>query len=132
DRMLTAARFMIVTLGVVLGVLLFCWAQELFGLFPATIVLALYCLEPNILAHSSLVTTDLGVTCFIFGTVYFLWRTTRKISVGNLVGLTAFFTLAQISKYSALLLGPIVPLLLVIAASRNRAWPVTIGSAPEL
>ena len=106
DHLLYQARFMIVLLGVLLGVLLFCWTRELLGFWPAAIVLGLYTIEPNLLAHARLVTTDFGVTCFIFGTLYFLWRTTRRLTVTNLCGLLGFFVSAQVSKFSALLLGP--------------------------
>jgi hypothetical protein len=123
---------MIVLLGVLLGVLLFCWARELFGFWPAAIVLGFYTIEPNILAHCRLVTTDFGITCFSFGVAYFLWRTARRLSVGNLLGLVAFFTLAQMSKFSAVLLGPVVLVLLVVRAWRKSPWPVNIGSPTEL
>jgi hypothetical protein len=132
DHLLYAARFMIVLLGVLLGVLLFCWARELFGFPTAAIVLGFYTLEPNILAHSRLVTTDFGVTCLAFGTAYFLWRTARRLSVGNLFGLVAFFALAQASKFSAVLLGPVVLVLLVVRACQKSAWPVRIGKSTEL
>jgi len=123
DRLLYAARFMTVLLGVLLGILIFCWIREWMGFRPAVVVLALYCLEPNILAHSSLVTTDLGTACFIFGAVYFLWRLTRKCSAANLAGLVAFFALAEASKFSALLLWPIAAALLVLHIGRRAAWP---------
>lgn len=132
DRLLYPARFMIVMLGIVLGVLLFCWANEWYGFWPAVVTLALYCLEPNVLAHSSVVTTDMGVTCFIFGAVYFLWRTTQLCTAGTLAGLTMFFALAQISKSSALLLGPITAALLLIHACRKHPWRIRFRSAHEL
>jgi hypothetical protein len=132
DHLLYAARFMIVLLGVVLGVLVFCWAQELFGFWPAMITLGLYTIEPNLLAHSRVVTTDFGVACFAFGTMYFLWRTARRLSVGNLCGLVVFFTLAQVSKFSAVLLGPIVLALLVVRVCQRRPWKTSIGRATEV
>jgi hypothetical protein len=132
DRLLYAARFMIVLLGVLLGVLLFCWALELFGFWPAAIVLGFYTIEPDVLAHCRLVTTDFGVTCFVFGTMYFLWRTARCLSTGNLCGLVCFFTLAQVSKFSAVLLGPIVLALLVVRACQRRVWSVKIGWQTQL
>jgi len=127
DRLLYPARFMSVLLGILLGILVFCWANELWGFWPATGVLAVYAFEPNILAHSSLVTTDFGITCFFFGTIYFLWRLTRSLTVLNFVGFAAFFTLAQISKFSALLLLPIAVGLLLIRAFRSTPWPCRIG-----
>jgi predicted membrane-bound mannosyltransferase len=81
-------------------------------------------LEPNILAHSRLVTTDLGVTCFMFGAVYFLWRTCRRLSVGNIVGLVGFTALALTAKFSAVLLVPIMLALLIARACRREPWPV--------
>jgi len=122
DRLLYRARFMTVVLGIVLGSLVFSWARELFGFWTATTILALYCVEPNILAHSSLVTTDLGVACFSFGALYFLWRMTRKLTGGNVVGTAMFFGLAQVSKFSAMILGPIVLALLAVHVLRADPW----------
>ncbi len=127
DRLLFRARFMIALLGVLLGILVFCWAHELFGFWTAVVVLGLFCTEPNLLAHAGLVTTDVGATCFIFGAVYFAWRVARSFSLGNLIGLTVFFALAQISKYSALLLGPVLFALLVWRALQATPWPWNLG-----
>ncbi|MGD1018829.1 MAG: glycosyltransferase family 39 protein [Verrucomicrobiia bacterium] len=132
DHLLYRARFMTVLLGILLGILVFSWARELFGFWTAATILALYCVEPNILAHSSLVTTDLGLTCFGFGALYFLWRTTRRLTGGNVAGVAAFFALAQVSKFSALLLGPIVLVLLVVRALRTDPWPCRITEGGDL
>lgn len=120
DQLLNRARFMIVLLGLLLGGLLFAWTYEWLGFWPAVGALALYCFEPNILAHSAVVTTDLGLACFMFGTLYFLWRTCRQVSAVNLLGLAAFFTLAVVSKFTALLLGPMLVLLLAISVVRRQ------------
>jgi hypothetical protein len=132
DRLLYRARFMTVLLGILLGIMVFGWARELFGFWTAASVLTLYCVEPNILAHSSLVTTDIGLACFSFGTLYFLWRTTRRITYGNVFTTVVFFALAQTSKFSALILGPIVLILLVVHSLRKNAWPCTVVGAGEL
>jgi hypothetical protein len=132
DHLLYWARFMIVLLGVLLGVLLFSWTREVFGFWPAVMVLGLYTIEPNLLAHARLVTTDFGVTCFTLGTIYFLWRTTRLLNVGNLCGLAVFFALAQVSKFSALLLGPIVLALLVVRVCRKKPWLKSLGEQREV
>ena len=131
DRLLMRARFMIALLGVLLGILVFCWARELFGFWPAVIVLGLYCTEPNVLAHSGLVTTDLGAACFIFGAVYFAWRIARQFNAVNLIGLAVFFALAFTSKYSAVLLAPVLFILLLVRTLWNEPWPWSIGQ-PKL
>lgn len=116
NRLLNAARFMIVLCGIGLGILVFAWAYEWLGLVPAAGATALYAISPNVLAHTSLVTTDAGSACFIFGTVYFLWRATRRYSAANVAGLIAFFMLAIVTKFSALILGPVIVVLLALAA----------------
>jgi hypothetical protein len=131
DRLLYRARFMIALLGVLLGVLLFAWAKEWLGFWPATVTLAGYCLEPNLMANAGLVTTDLGITCFIFGTLYFAWRSARCLSFANIAGLTIFFALAVVSKFSAVMLGPILLTLLAVRVCRSEAWPARLCGARE-
>ena len=119
DRLLYRARFMNVLLGVVLGLLLFCWVGEWLGFRAAVVALGLYTIEPNIAAHSSLVTTDLGVSCFMFGAIYFLWRISRQLTVSNIAGLVVCFVLAMLSKFSAAILGPVILVLLAMIAWRR-------------
>jgi 4-amino-4-deoxy-L-arabinose transferase-like glycosyltransferase len=45
--------------------------------------MALGYLEPNLVAHSSLVTTDMGLTLFIVLTVYLLWEYRRTQMKGR-------------------------------------------------
>ena len=51
DALLYRARFMNVLLGVVLGVLVYCWVAEWLGFRAAVVALGLYTIEPNIAAH---------------------------------------------------------------------------------
>jgi tetratricopeptide (TPR) repeat protein len=119
DRMLAAARAMVVLLAIALGLVLFRWAQEWLGVVPALAVLALFALEPNLLAHGSLVTTDLGLTAFVFGAVYFLWRTCHAPTRLNVLATAACAALASVTKFSAVVLAPILIALLAIALVRR-------------
>jgi len=123
DQLLRWPRLVITLLGVLLGAILFLWMQELFGFWPATAGLALYTCEPNILCNAGVVTQDLGITCFFFGTMYFLCRTLRCLTPGNVAGLAVFFAIAYVSKFSAFLLGPILLLLLLIHIMGRQPWP---------
>ncbi|MEI6083466.1 MAG: glycosyltransferase family 39 protein [Verrucomicrobiota bacterium] len=122
DSILYRERFMIVLLGLLLGGLLFAWANEWLGFWPAATALALYALEPNLMAHATLVTTDFGATCFMFGTLYFLWRTNRQNTVWNIAGTILFFALAMVSKFTTVLLIPVIVVLLIVAACRQPNW----------
>ncbi len=132
DRLLGPARFMILLLGVGLGIVLFAWAREHYGFATAAVVLACYAVDPNVLAHSGVVTTDMGVTCFIVCTLYFLWRTARVMSVPNLLGLAMSFALAQVSKASAIFLVPLAMVLLGLRCFRRDAWAWRFGRTGQV
>jgi hypothetical protein len=130
DRLLYRARFMTVLLGIMLGLILFAWASELFGMGAATLVLAMYAFEPNILGHASLVTSDLGLSLFLFAACWFLWRSCRRLSWGNASGLAISFALAAGSKVSGLILLPMAALLLGWKSLGPGAWVLAGGRPP--
>src|SRR5881409_1311597 len=90
DTILLFGRLPILLLSLVLGWFLFRWGRTLFGARGALLALALYVFDPNVVAHSSLVTTDLGVTLFMFLVVYALRTWSERPSPGLLLacGLT--------------------------------------------
>ena len=61
-------------LALCLSLLVFFATREWFGDGAALIALVLVVLEPNILGHSALVTTDMGVTLFFVAGIYFFNR----------------------------------------------------------
>jgi tetratricopeptide (TPR) repeat protein len=125
DRLLLAGRAMMLVWGLVLGLLLFNWTREWLGFRFAVLALCFYTVSPNIAAHASLVTTDPAVTCFIFGAVFFLWRTNRDATAVNVGGLLVCCALAAVTKFSGLLLAPILGLLLVLCVLRSSMRPTT-------
>src|SRR4029079_1001950 len=94
-------------------------------------------LEPTLVAHSALVTTDLGVALFIFLAVYLLWEYLQLPTWGRLAAAGVSTGLALAAKFSALLLVAALSgifALLVIAgepcalpSNKNRIdrWPKT-------
>lgn len=128
DAWLNRARGMNLVLGALLGLLVFAWIQEWLGFGPALAGLFLYLIEPNLAAHAALVTTDMGVTCFFFGAIYFIWRTGRQATPANLSGLALFTGLAAASKFSAILLGPAALLVLAVVVIRGAmTWRRAAG-----
>ncbi len=114
------ARVVMLFLGVLLVVVIFLWSYELWGILGATFSLLLYCFDPNFIAHSALVTTDVGVTLVIFLTAYMFWRYSRQPRLSTLMPFCVSFGLAQTVKFSAVLL---VPVVLVLAV-----WHIVWGS----
>lgn len=130
EAWLYPARLQIVLIGIGLGVLVFCWTTEWLGFRSGVAALVLYTLEPNIAAHAALVTTDLGVTCFMFGSIYFLWRWAKTHTVANLAGVVLCVAAALLSKFSALLLLPMMLVLLTLLVWKRPT--VTARSTAQL
>lgn len=124
DRLLYAARFMVVLLGLALGLLVHRWARDTLGVAPARWVLLFYTLTPNLLAHASLVTTDLAVTLSLVATVYCLWRVVLRPTPLWMVATGLATGLAVTTKFSGVMVLPIL-VVLVFVSVRSRHSPMT-------
>ncbi len=94
--------------AVCLSVMVFLMGSKLFGETAGLLALLLVVFEPNVLANSDLVTTDVGVAFFFMATIYCFYRFARKPSVIGLLltGQATGLTLA--SKHSGILLAPML------------------------
>jgi len=127
DDLVFWGRMPILLLGLGLAVLIFLWAREGFGFWGGTLSLLLFCFDPNFIAHSGLVTTDVGLSFFLFGAVYFLWRSCRRVEVASVILFLLFFGLAFATKFSAVLLLPIF--WLTVLGRMISPEPLLIGAA---
>lgn len=109
----TYGRCIIIILGSLMGLTIYFWGKELYGYKGALFALSLYAFNPNILAHSSLVTIDIGASLMIFLSGYCLWKYLRKPTAFAIVLAGVILGLAQLSKFTALLLYPIYFLILM-------------------
>lgn len=123
----TLARAPTLLGGLALGLAIASWSRALFGWSGALVSFGLFAFDPNLLAHSTLVTTD------IFGALFLLlslrafarwletpgWR--QSALLGGAVGA------AFISKYTAAYL----PIIFVAAAVLSRkAWRSKVPARP--
>lgn len=103
----TRLPLIILTLG--LGVLIFIFARSLFGPRTAVLAVALFSLEPTILAHGRVVQTDVVAA---FGYLLFFmalyWYATA-LTWRRAVYLGAAAAVAILAKYSMLLVGLVLP-----------------------
>jgi 4-amino-4-deoxy-L-arabinose transferase-like glycosyltransferase len=98
-------------LALALSFLIFLAAREWFGISAALIALCFAVFDPNLLAHSGLVTTDLGCALFFLAAVYTFYRYVQQPGCARLilVGIAAGLLLA--TKHSGVLVAPILPIL---------------------
>jgi len=117
------------TLG--LALLIFLWAAALFGPWGGLFALALFALDPTMLAHGGLATTDMAAACTMLLAIYLLRRYLLRPAVGRLLLAGVGLGLAQAAKFSMLILLPIVGLVLLVIALCPRGedypagWPET-------
>ncbi|MGO9257489.1 MAG: glycosyltransferase family 39 protein, partial [Bryobacteraceae bacterium] len=118
-RVLFWARLPLILLAALLGLLLFWWGRQLLGEAAALAGLFLYAFSPTILAHSYLVTTDVGLAAFTMLFFFALWSYLRYPSWRRMIACGAAMGAALAAKFSALALPP-VGALLMFASLR---WP---------
>ena len=114
DTILFRARMAAMSLSLLLALLVFLAAREMFGTFAGLIALGLISFDPTLLAHSALVTTDAGQACFLLASVYAFYRYVNAPSAWRLIGAGAAAGFALAAKHSAVL---VFPMLMLLAAS---------------
>lgn len=120
DKFIFWSRVPIVLVSVLFGLVLFTWSRSLFGDAGGLAALVLYVFSPNILAHSGLATADLMVAFFFFSSLVSFWAYLRNPRPKNLF-LTGFLVgLTFLSKFSAVLLLPIL-LLIALFSKKTEA-----------
>jgi hypothetical protein len=119
DLILFVARVPIVAIGVLLGMYVFSWSRRLYGDRAGLFALILYTFSPNILAHTSLATQDLGLTTFTFIGAYHFWAYLRGPNASGLLACGAAFAAAVLSKTSGIFLIPIALIFASIALAKG-------------
>lgn len=99
-------------LAIALSLLVFFAAREWFGTVAGLVALVLVTFDPNVLAHSALVTTDVGVSLFFLAAIYGFYRYVKQPTLFRLLlaGMAAGLLLA--TKHSGILLAPMLLLLI--------------------
>ncbi len=143
DKMVFLARFPVVGLALILGAVVYRWADDMYAgarmrprmermtdrLRSATsarsnggglLALALCVFNPNIVAHARVLSTDLGAACLATATLYMWWRWARKPSPGRVAGVACVLGLALAAKTSNTLLIPLIGVLSAICTVRHR------------
>jgi len=131
-RMIFLARLPVIAVSLALACLVLLWARRLYGWLPAIFAIMLYCLEPNLLAHSSLATNDLAVTAGWALCVFAYWRYLCSPSLLKLLLVGVTLGVAMLCKFSGALLLVVLPLLAALHWGLHRrlsAWRLAAGLA---
>ncbi len=111
-----------ILVSLLLGFLCFAWGRSLYGKWAGLLGFGLYVFEPNIIAHSQQITTDMYAAATVTLTLYMCWRFLEAPSLRRALVLGLVLGLCQVAKYSGLLLYPI---LLLFGFIRYGEWFLT-------
>ncbi len=116
DRMLAQARLMMSIFGIGVCLLVYRIAREFFGGIGGLIAETLAAFDPNFLAHSALVTSDVAAAFFFTATIWSCWRLFQKISPARLTFAGLSLSGLFLTKFSAPIILPVVVIMLI--------WPI--------
>lgn len=120
---LTLARLGILPFFVLATVVIYLWTRQLFGLATALLAAAIFTLQPVVLAHSGLATTDIALTAVFLIAVYAFTRWLSRPSWRTAAGFGIATGLAIATKLSALVFLPatVIGVLPLYLAGRRAA-----------
>ena len=127
EALFTRGRLTMLILPILLGIVIFAWAGEVWGWWSGVVGVGLLAVDPNFIAHGGLITTDVGVAALMTAAIYFFWRCSRKASAINIAAFSIFCGLAMIAKFSGLLLMPMLAVLFLHV--RTRKILIALGCA---
>jgi hypothetical protein len=139
QRLIFLGRLSTMWITLLLGALIFRWGRELSGRTAGIIALALVALDPNVLAHGRLVTSDLPLAFFLTASVYSYWRWASITEKNHTnIGIKPLLCLgiggmslgaAAATKFNAALVLPALGLLALFLALRRRNGRPVAGLA---
>lgn len=128
DAITRAARLPMLIFFVLAAFYLFIWARELYGDRAGFIALVLFAFSPTVLAHSRFVTTDVAALFGVVIATYFFLRYLKNQSKINLAVAGLAFGVAQLLKFSLILLIPYLFVLAILYALLHKKWRVVGGT----
>ena len=112
-------RFATILATLILTVFVFLWSYDLYG-DSAGIAAAVLCmLSPNLIAHGTLITTDLYLALAFVVSMYFFRRYLMQPTTARAIVSALVLAVAQVTKPFAVVLYPIVAIVLLIAVLRH-------------
>src|SRR6202790_5026393 len=120
EMVIFRARMAASIFALLVALLAFLTAQEMFGPGAGFLALVLIVFEPNFLAHGSLVTTDTGAAAALVSSIYAFYRYMKSPSWGRVAVLGLAAGIFFITKHSAVLLPAMLILLAITELLRRR------------
>jgi len=121
DKLLRTARFFAWLLAAGMGWVVYRWARTIYGRTASLVALGLFAFSPTIVGHSALAAADVGPALFYLLAIYLLFENDRHDSSRFPWGAALALGCALASKYTAVLLLPVIGVLLWQKRGLRRA-----------
>lgn len=133
DLIVFLARTPIILISLAFGWFLFYWGRKIGGIITGLFALILYAFDPNVLGHNHFVTTDIGIAIAIGIAFYFFLNFLKQPTWQNALYGGIALGIAQITKFSAIMLLPFFSILLITYPlikyiKNNQSRPKIIGT----
>jgi 4-amino-4-deoxy-L-arabinose transferase-like glycosyltransferase len=118
-------RMLMPLFSVLGGLVVFLWSRRLYGTGAGFLSLCLWVFCPNILAHARLITTDMAAAAIGVAATLVFWRYLERPSWKLAAAAGVMLGLAQLSKFSMLLLyivWPLFWLVRLLLLEPRREW----------
>ena len=126
DHRLLAGRLPTIFFQLGLILLTFFWGRSLYGNAAGILSAILVAIDPNLIAHSRWITTDLFATFFICLSVFTFGRFLKNPSILNSIVSAIILGLAQHAKFNAVFLYPIFILFGVFYIFASRKFKLSL------
>lgn len=114
------ARFPMILLGILLGILVYQWSSRLYGPKGGLFSLFIFCFNPIMISYFQFVLTDVVMTVFVFSAVFAFYTYLGNPSTKSLLITGFLFGLALLSKVLSLFLIPLFIFLFLLSSYRNK------------
>lgn len=121
------ARAMIALLALALLGVIWRWSATLWGERGGLLTLALAAFCPHLLAHGALVTSDTATALGFVVALLAWWRLLHRVTPGRVLAAGAATAFVALSKFSGVLLAPVVFVLIVVRLARGGGLVVAGG-----
>ena len=120
DRLLFPARMACMLFTLLTAILIYAAGRRLFGTLAGLTALLLFVFDPNVLAHGTLISTDMGSACFLFATIYAFYRFSLNPGWRWLLPTGLLAGLAMVAKFTGILIVPMLLVLAILGGIRRR------------
>jgi hypothetical protein len=129
-EVIAVSRRWMILYPLLLLALLALWTRRIGGPLAATVAVAAYALDPNLIGHGGVVKEDVLMSLLLLAASWATWRIGLRATHANVVTLGVLVGLGLCTKHSAVVTLPLAALLLLLRAVLPAPWTPEAWAVP--